>query len=311
MVTIESPETNFKAYMPSDLSECDARQYIEMCELIFLLQTQQIDFDELKTQAVYKLLNMVPSKKKPSGTKEQQQAEENNKFSNVYRLSEKIESFFDQGEENQKIIKQNYIHNPMPKFRPAWRTYYGPTDQFMNVKFGEYRDALRLFYEFNANGDINLLYDIVAIIYRPKKAFHFIRKHWPNYDGDIRQSYNSNHVEKCAKAFRYAPIGFVYGVYLLFASFQKFIASANVPWGGKVLDFSILFQTDDDRANEEALPDVGMDAVMFMMAESGTFGNLKELDNTNVWMIWVRMYDIRRKDLEQKKQMENAESSQT
>ena len=299
MVTIEAQDTNFKAYMPSDLSECDARQYIEMCKLIFKMQTEQISYDELKTHAVYKLLNMVPSNK--------ESIDDENKFGNVYRLSEKIETFFDIVGDDQKVIKQNYIHNPIPMFRPTWQTLYGPTDQFMNVKFGEYRDALRLFYEFNTTGDINTLYDIVAILYRPKKYFHAIQKRLPNYDGDIRQSYNSNHVAKRAEVMRYAPIGFVYGVYLLFASFQKFIVTAQIPWGDKMLDLSILFQNDGDRSNEDALPDAGMDFVMFMMAESGTFGTLKELDNTNIWMIWVRMYEIRRKDLEQQKQLENAE----
>jgi hypothetical protein len=304
MVTIEAPETDFKEYMPSDLSECDDRQYIEMCELIFQMQTQQINFDELKTHAVYRLLNMVPAK---STTEE----EDLNKFGNVYKLSQKIESFFETQQDNQKVIKQNYIHNPIPVFRPAFRTFYGPTNQFMNIKFGEYCDALRLFYDFNTTGDINLLYDICAIFYRPSKSFHFIKKHLPDYDGDIRQAYNSNHVEKRANIFHFAPIGFVYGVYLYFASFQKFITTAIIPWGGKDLNLSILFQTDGDRTNEDALPDAGMDSVMFMMAESNVFGTQKELNNTSIWMVWVRMYDIRRKDIEQQKQLENAERNQT
>ena len=50
-----------------------------------------------------------------------------------------------------------------------------------------------------------------------------------------------------------------------------------------------------------------MDAVMFSMAESGVFGNKKELDKTSVWMVLVRMYDIRLKDLKLKKQQEDAE----
>lgn len=301
MILIESPETNLKRYMPSDLSECDARQYIEMCQLIFQLQNGQISYEDLKTHAVYKLLNMVPSKNVNT------QADEANKFSNVYRLAQQVESFFDTDAEGLKIIKQYYIHNPVPSFRPAWKRYYGPTDQFMNIKFGEYTDALRLFYQFNTTGEMELLYDMVAILYRPKKAFHFIRKQLNSYDGDIREAYNIHTIQKRSKAFKYAPLGFIYGVYLYFASFQKFISSAKVPWGGKELDLSILFESSDSDTiyeQDESVPDIGMDSVMFMMAESGAFGTRKELDNTSIWMIWIRMYEIRRKDLELKKQQE-------
>lgn len=301
MILIESPETNLKRYMPSDLSECDARQYIEMSQLIFQLQTGQISYEDLKTHAVYKLLNMVPSKKVNT------EDDEANKFSNVYRLAQQIDSFFDTDAEGLKIIKQYYIHNPLQSFRPAWKWYYGPTDQFMNIKFSEYTDALRLFYEFNATGEMELLYDMVAILYRPKKCFHFIKKQLNSYDGDIREAYNIHTIQKRAKVFKYAPLGFIYGVYLYFASFQKFISSAKVPWGGKELDLSILFEAADSDTvyeQDETIPDIGMDSVMFMMAESGAFGTKQELDNTSIWMIWIRMYEIRRKDLELKKQQE-------
>ncbi len=73
------------------------------------------------------------------------------------------------------------------------------------------------------------------------------------------------------------------------------------------MDLSILFESSDSDTiyeQDESVPDIGMDSVMFMMAESGAFGTRKELDNTSIWMIWIRMYEIRRKDLELKKQQE-------
>jgi hypothetical protein len=42
------------------------------------------------------------------------------------------------------------------------------------------------------------------------------------------------------------------------------------------------------------------------MAESVTFGNLNDVDNTNFWVIMIRMYDSRRSDLELKKRQDNA-----
>lgn len=304
MHTIEIPEANIKRYIPSDLSECDVKQYIDMCELIFRMMCGMITYEELKIHAVYKLLDMKPAKANNQTDSEG----ETDKHLNLVFLSELIDEFFDHSSDGQKTIKLNFIHNPIPFFKPLLKNYYGPSDSFLNVGFGEYTDALRLFYEFNATHDVELLYHIAAILYRPKKSFHFIKKRLNNYDGDIREEYNPSFIEKRAKTFKYAPYGFIYGVYLYFASFQKFISSAQVPWAGKILDLSILFSPDtSDDIVDIGKDDIGMDAVMFTMAESGVFGNKKELDNTSVWMVLVRMYDIRLKDLKLKKQQEDAE----
>jgi hypothetical protein len=271
---------------------------MDMCELVFRRQNQEINYDEFKVQAVYKLMGLKPSK--PTDDDE-------NKFANIYQISELINDFFEEDEEGMKVIKQYYIHNPVPQFKPLWKTYYGPTDSFMNMTFGEYTDGLRMFHDFHASGDMHILTLLTALFYRPKKRFHFIKKRLDNYDGDIRVTYNSNHLEARAKALKYAPIGFVYGFYLLFASFQKSLVEMQLNWGGQELDLSILFETSkEEKDNPVALAGIGMDSIAFMMAESGAFGNYKELRNTNFWEIIVRMYDLRRADLERQKQEANA-----
>ncbi len=304
MRTIEIPEAGIKKYIPSDLSECNSEEYIDMCELIFRMICGQIEYEDLRYHAVYKLLNMKPVEEILPDDQEIL------KNSNLYRLSELIDSFFEINPgDDQKVIKQNYIHNPIPLFQPLWKKYYGPSDQFMNIGFGEYCDALRLFMQFNASGDVDLLYDLAAVLYRPKKTFHFIRRRLNNYDGDNRIMYNSNHVAMRAKVFRYAPWGFIYGVYLLFASFQKFISSAQVPGAGRVLDFSILFTADpNDEVVDIDKDDIGMDAVMFTMAESGVFGSPKELNQTKAWLVLVRMYDSRLNQLKNQKQQKDADN---
>ena len=302
MHVIESQESKLKRYIPSDLSECDKQQYMDMCELIFYYQNEQITYDEFRTHAIYKLMNMVPSKKT------NHQEEDEIKFANIYQASELIDSFFDIDDKGLKTIKQFYIHNPVPSFAPAFKTLHGPTDSFMNMTFGEYTDALRLFLDFHATGDMEILKLITALFYRPKKSFHFIRKQLSSYDGDIREPYNSKLLEVNAKQLKHAPIGFVYGFYLLFASFQKFLIDAKIMWGGKEIDFSILFESgsNDDQPQSEAIPGIGMDAIAFSLAESGTFGNIEQVRKTNFWDIMVRMYDLRRTDLERQKHEKNA-----
>jgi len=302
MHSIVIREAKIEKFIPEDLSECDSKQYIDMCELIFKFQAQMITYNELRVHAIYKLMNMVPKN-------EYIQEDEEEKLSNIFMLSELIDSFFIVNDQDQKVIKQQYIHNPVPKFKPLWHNYYGPSDSFQNIKFGEYTDALRLFFQFNATGDFELLFALCAVLYRKKKSFYWFKKHLNNYDGDIREPYNPIFVDKRAKVFRVAPIGFIYGTYLLFSSFQQFISGAQVPWGSSVLDFSILFQTDGS-TEAETVPGIGMDSVLFSMAESGAFGSLEKVQNTNLWHILIRMYDIRKRDLDNQKREENARSKQ-
>lgn len=180
----------------------------------------------------------------------------------------------------------------------------------MNLKFGEYCEALRVFLEFNKTGQTKLLFDLAAILYRPKKRFHFIKKHLNSYDGDVRVPYNMHQTESRARVFSKAPIGFSYGIYLFFASMQIFISGAEVPWGDKTLDLSIIFKSDGETPQIDAA-DIGLDSVVFAMAESGAFGDFKEVQNTSFWTIIIKMYDARVKELQTKKQYEDAESKQT
>jgi hypothetical protein len=266
MHTIEIPEANIKRIIPSELSECNAKEYIDICDLIFKMMCGKLTMQEFKVHAIYKLFKMkaIDENLLPD--------DEQIKFSNIHDLSQLIDTFFEENQEHQQVIKQNYIHNPVPSFRPLLKTFHGPTDQFENITFGEYNDALRLFLQFNTSGDIHLLYKITAILYRPQKSFLFIRKRLNSYNGDNRISYNSNQVERRAKQLKYAPFGFLYGVYLLFASFQKIISSAILPWAGRNLDLSILFAPDgSDTSVDIGKDDVGMDSLMFAMAESGVF----------------------------------------
>ncbi|MFV8268469.1 hypothetical protein ACNQGP_00855 [Flavobacterium sp. GT2N3] len=308
MHTIELPDAKIKRYIPSDLSECDQQQYIDMCELIFHFQNDAINYDEFRTHAVYKLMNMIPKTiKELENQTEEQKAIQAEKFANIYMISELIDEFFDTDDNGVKIIKQYYTNNPVPSFKPLMITYYGPADQFRDMTFGEYRDGLRLFHDFHATGDMHILTLLTALFYRPKKSFHCIKKRLASYDGNIRERYNSNTLDERAKGLKTVPIGFIYGFYLLFASFQKYLIDAKILWGGQEIDFSILFESSKtEESSNNDVPGIGMDSIAFSMAESGTFGNIKEVDNTNFWEIMVRMYDLRRTDLERIKHEANA-----
>lgn len=296
MITLEIPDTQRRLYMPSDLSECDTRQYNELSMLIYQLQHGEIDYGTFRVRAVYMLLNM---KQSPSANNE----EEQEKMSNIYRISELVDSFFEDGVDETKILKQYYVHNPIPKVRPLLRSYYGPKDDFANMQFGEYVDALHFYSEYHETGDKHFLYMLMATLYRPGKWFNWRN---PNsYNNDVRQPYNENLVEDRAKKLRHLYFGEVYGFFLLFASFQKYLCSAKIYWQGRELDLSILFKTDNSEGFESTIPGLGMKSTLYTLAESGVFGSIKELRKENAWEILMRMYDLTKRDLDAKAQQKS------
>ena len=290
--TIEIPEEGAFLYMPSTLAECTHVEYIEMCGLLYRYLAGELSYMDVRVQAVYKLLNLKQSKRTLMVVDEEA------KWGNIYILSQLIDTFFEDAN-GQKVMKLDYVHNPVPKFKPLWRTYHGTTPGFLNVTFGEYLDGLRLFLEFSKSGNTNLLYMLAAVFYRKAKPLHWFRKSRTDYDGDIREAYNEHTVEARAKALKYAPMGFVYGFYLTFASFQKYITSAVVPWGGRELDLSILFEGDSGEMRE-AVPGRGMDGIAGALAESGQLGDLDKVRGAKLWEVFLLLYDLKKKDLDYK-----------
>ncbi|WP_372744274.1 hypothetical protein [Lutibacter sp.] len=287
MHTVEIPDKNIKIYVPEHLGECSAEQYINMCNLAFKFITNQINYTEFKTHGIYYLLNMVPSQKVDEATEIQ-------KFSNLSLLADLVDSFFETNEEGTvKTIKQFYINNPIYKIVGASKNYYGPSNEFNNVKFGEYVDALSHFADFHETGETQYLYLLMATFYREKRSKKLSKE---KFTKDIRVVYNSERVDKLAKVFRVQNIGVIYGFYLLFASFQKYLTTAKLYVQGKEIDLSILF--DGEETIESDIPGIGMKSTLYTIAESGIFGTLKEVRNTPLWEVLIRMYDIRKRDLD-------------
>jgi len=283
------PETDRTLYLPSDLSECDFRQYIEMAALILRYQCAEIDYHALRVQAVYKLLNM----KRGKGT-----IDDDNKFANIYQLSQLIDSFFETNDDGQKVIKQYYINNPLPYFADGLSKFYGPSDEFNNIKFGEYVDGLSHFMDFNATGDVKYLRLLLAVFYRRPMNAIIVKtlKQLDKFNGDVRCAYNPASVGKRAENFKNVHIGIVYGFYLLFASFQKYITTAVLFIENKEIDLSVLFnESEGGKHKESNLPGVGMKGLMYSFAESGIYGDMDKVQQLPLWEALVHMYHLHKK----------------
>lgn len=283
MNLIEVPERGLKFNMPSNLGECNPSEYAAICHLFFQYQSAEISYEQLKYMAVYALLNLQPSKKEEHQEKAQ---------SNIYQLSSLVDDFFNHLPKNRIEIKQDFQHNPIPKIPVAKGFLNGPQDHLKDVSFGQYVIALNIFSTFNAHPDAQLLYDLAAVFYRRKGI-----------------AYSENKIEKNSKTLHQTNFGYIYGFFIFFASFQHFITSASVTWEGKEADLSILFKSTGDAFISD-LPGLGMKSTSYMLAETNILGNLKDVNNTNIWEVLFLMYDIRKNDLDQKKKQEQQKKAQ-
>lgn len=280
-LVIEIPETGRKVMMPLQLDACDKRQFVEMCRLIRRLECDEIDFQEFQILAVYALLDMKRSKKSESDD------QIDLAMTNIYRLGEFVRGFLDIGPEKTKF-KLTYSGNKIPFVRPMLKKYHGPKDYFIDVDFGEYEAGLNLFFEYQASNEMELLYKMLAVFFCQKK-------------GGKRQKLTKDNMEERLKAMRKVDPAVAYAFYYNFGAFHMYFTSSEVMWEGKRIDLSIIFteQPEDESEDYESpYPGLGMKSIGHQLAESGVFGNLTEVRETNLWEAVLRLYDMRKRDLD-------------
>jgi len=288
MISLEIPDIKKKLYLPSDLSDCDAQQYANVSELIYKYQSGEITYDEFRVLALYRLLDMEPV----INEDDEAQIE---KMANIYIISHQIDSFFTFDEDGKKTLKQEYTNNPMQIVKLDKVHFHGPSNHFDNVQFGEYVDGLHFFTEYHETQDLHYLYLLMATFYREKdpKAL--------DDDTDVRVEALTGRIEARAEKFKKLPFGQVYGFFLLFASFQKYLVTAKLYWQGKEISLAILFDQKTETTHQpEAIPGLGMKSILYTLAESGVFGVLKELRKESFWEIIFRMYDLVKRDADTK-----------
>ncbi|WZL88321.1 hypothetical protein VS868_12010 [Salinimicrobium sp. 3283s] len=292
MITLEIQETNRFFKLPEELGECDSRQYREACLLIYRYQQNEMSYEDFRVEMLYKLLDLEKGSKKGLFDSEKLEL-----HSNIFSLSCFVDSFFekDEHEEVDKLnLKLYYIDNKIRETRVGDYDFIGPADEFEDISWGQYMDALEVYYLIENQPSKELYYELMAIFYLPMGK---------RYDRDKTNRY-LKHIQKC-------HFGEVYGFFLLFASFQSYLFSATIFYQGNELDLSILFQDPADRKKEtepkSKIPGIGMKSIEFQLAGSGVFGPLKEMRKTNFWETILRIYDIRKSDLDARAERERQE----
>jgi len=284
-LTLEMKEFDRTIYMPLNLHSCNQREYILMCSLIYRLENGAIQYDDFKRFVVYGLLNLKKGRRNISTS------ELDDAFSTIGFIAEYVCNYFYQ-KEGKHLVKVHYRKSNIEIIDPELSKLYAPGQYFVNVTWKEYGEALNVFFEYNRTKDVKLLLRLCGILYQENS-------------GARRVKYDVEAIENRVKKMRYASMGVLYGVYYNFAAFHTYFSSSCVSWEGKIIDMSIIFSEQEGEIKNEfesSFPSLGLKSISYQLAESGVFGNDKELGDANLWEVALRLYDIRKRDLDRKAQ---------
>lgn len=284
---IEFPKLGITRYIPRQLKYCTTKEFRDIVGLLFLWQTDSISYHDFRVQAISLLLNLKGGKRKINNVELELM------YSNISQISYCMDTFFTIEKDKPYLIKLDLIDNPVPYIKPFFKKIKGPKAVFTDTNFGQYEDAVNLFHRYHSSPDQKYLYQLLAIYYQnPKK-------------------YDNNKTENRAlKIKRFVGFSEVYGFFLYFSSFQNYITSSKVLWESSVIDLSILFIATGNETKSN-IPGLGTKGLGFQLAESGVFGTLKELRKENLWEVLLRLYDIRKRDLDQIAEAKRQETNKT
>ncbi|MEI6901085.1 MAG: hypothetical protein WCL00_14510 [Bacteroidota bacterium] len=289
MHKIEIPQRNLVREFPSEIGEMNEDQFIYFIDLVLQYLMGYIPISEFKTKLVVKLLEIrvnLQSRFMPEREKEQAYAE-------IFRISELMDSFFEEIEQDGKKIKSfklSFTKNFIPKIL---NKFYGPADALQDITFAEYRIAHSYYAAYLDSHSENDLNHLIAVLYRPAKSLLWLRRLLPSYDGQSRVPFtaksNPLFLESRVKAIAMLPLPIRYGIFLFFSGCEEFLAKGIVNVDGKNIDFSIIYEKPEDDSDS---PDIGLVGILYSLAETKVFGSIEETDGQNLYDIMIRLYQV-------------------
>ena len=314
---IEIPQRGiYKEYAGAweEISPKDA-PYIGKC--LYWLEMREIDVDMFRKLVVDLLINHVNSKTPPMRgdrawdfwANEGMLADTVNFFFKITKKSEdgsrKTEDGSEgQGAESYEVIP-NFVKNLVPKVKIGWRKYYGPEDFLGDMSFVEFKDLLYCSDKWMRTKEVYWLDRMMAISYRRKQWFLWLKRMMPGVKYQRRVRYNPTIVDFRIKLFEKLDIGakYMFFQYVMGCLYmlKTDAEGAGIELDGHVCNLSIVFDPkkkteDGSRESEDGSSDadegIGLSGIIMALAESGVFGNVDRTSETNVWDVISRLYQL-------------------
>jgi hypothetical protein len=182
----------------------------------------------------------------------------------TYFLCETLDFLFEQ---------VSLTRNLLPKLKTGLSTYIGPSDAMKNCTFGEFTMANSLLDSFCSTKDQKYLDEMVAVLYRPKKWFWFIRKNFTD-NQDSRKKFVNRSLKKRYGIMASVDYHVKYSVFLFFSGVLNSLPGL----------YPYVYQQKGDSGSE----DNGWASLIISLADGKTDdASLETIMNSNLYNVLI------------------------
>ena len=286
MNQIEIPAKNIVINVPSEIDEMTNEQFVQYIFHVLQYLQGKINENQFKLIMAIILLDVRKGSLSPFMSRKNRNAVEEN----ISRIAELMDCFIElQEEEGNREFKLKSVRNFIPKIL----NYYGPGNCFQNLTYCEYRTARGYFKSYVLDGKEEDLNKMIAVLYRPSKRLWFLQKYLKSSDGERRIVFKSKnnpiYFLSRTKKISKVPFHIRYAVFIYFSACEDFLKTGKPEVDGIELDLSKLYTKG---SSDTSKTDVGMVGLLYSLAETAVFGSIEQTDNSNLWDIMIRLYQV-------------------
>lgn len=167
---------------------------------------------------------------------------------------------------------------------PQWRYLRGPMSHGGDMTFGEFRHAAAAINKYNTEHDILDLHALCAILYRPYTKKKGVIK---------REIFRDQNINRYIGLVQKMPEYLMWGIYAWFAYFCEYLFTGSFIIDGLEVSFSSLFSRTKEDGNDTSVnkQNLGMNSILYSVAECGVFGNTRATDDTLLLRVMMKLLD--------------------
>lgn len=163
---------------------------------------------------------------------------------------------------------------------PKWRRFRGPKSHGADLTFGEFRHALTCCNAYTQEHKPEMLTALCGVLYR---------KTGDSKLGQYREPFNANLMSFYANRIYAMPDYLKWGVYAWFSSFCRFLTEGTFILDGHEVCFAPVFARRKDEGDADQ--SLGLNSILFSVAESGVFGSIKDTDDAPLLRVLMKLLD--------------------
>ena len=192
-------------------------------------------------------------------------------------------------EEGCIALRFNTTKNLFPK----WKKLIGPASHGADLTFGEFRAATAAMNLYTQDHMPSDLLALVAILYRK-----------PGEHGK-RLPFDTDRLPEYMQAAKDMPAFLQWGVYAWFAYFCEYLLTGAFVIDGNEVTFAPVFGRRDANAPQASGQDLGLNSILYTVAESGVFGTADDTDRTPLLRVLLKLLDDKQRADEMLKRIKN------